>query len=139
MSKWSEKYRAWAYKTMQGRYGPDSFGTFLFILALILDLIGAFARPAALVLYLIAWACLIFEIYRFYSKNIVKRSLENQKYRDATAVFRRGFKAAKSNSKDKTYKYFLCPKCHQTIRVPRGHGKVTITCPKCGETFTRRS
>ena len=33
----------------------------------------------------------------------------------------------------KQYKFFKCPMCKQEVRVPRGHGKICITCPKCRE------
>ncbi len=32
-----------------------------------------------------------------------------------------------------------CPKCGITTRVPKGKGKIRITCPKCGEIFQRKS
>ena len=39
----------------------------------------------------------------------------------------------------KIYKFYKCPMCKQEGRVPRGHGKICITCPKCREEFIRRS
>ena len=33
---------------------------------------------------------------------------------------------------DKEHKYFTCPNCKTVCRVPRGKGKIVITCPKCG-------
>ncbi len=36
---------------------------------------------------------------------------------------------------DPAYNYFTCPKCRCALRVPKGKGKIQITCPKCGEKF----
>jgi len=37
------------------------------------------------------------------------------------------------------YRFYKCPTCKQEVRVPKGHGKIEITCPKCREKFIRRS
>ncbi len=37
------------------------------------------------------------------------------------------------------YKYFNCPNCNQKVRVPKGKGKIEITCPKCRTTFIRKT
>lgn len=39
----------------------------------------------------------------------------------------------------KIYKFFDCPQCKQKVRVPKGKGKICITCPKCRMEFVRRS
>ena len=39
----------------------------------------------------------------------------------------------------KVYRYFKCPHCRQSIRVPRGRGRISITCPKCGTSFIKKS
>lgn len=124
------------YHFMQGRYGPDDFGKFLLISGIILDLISLFVLP---MLSLISLALLIWEIFRFTSRNRVKRSLENDRYRNLAAFWRRSFKALKMRIKDRNNHYYLCPECHQIIRIPKGHGKIEITCPKCGKVFTKRS
>ena len=41
--------------------------------------------------------------------------------------------------KDREHRYFDCAKCRQLVRVPRGKGKIMITCPKCKEKFQRKS
>ena len=32
-----------------------------------------------------------------------------------------------------------CPKCKQQVRVPRGKGKIAITCPQCREKFIKKT
>ena len=33
------------------------------------------------------------------------------------------------------YQYFFCSKCRQKLRVPKGKGKIEITCPVCRNQF----
>ena len=125
---------------MQGRYGmygQDDLSSFLLILALILDIVGVFTHHILIVW--ISMALLVWLMFRLYSKNIVKRSQENVRFREATAGIRHIWRAFGKNRKDKDHKYFVCPTCGQLVRVPRGRGKIEITCPKCGKTFTRKS
>lgn len=39
----------------------------------------------------------------------------------------------------KAYKYFFCPQCTRRLRVPRGKGKVRVTCTTCGNVFEIKS
>ena len=82
---------------------------------------------------------MILVVSRALSRNRVKRSAENRIFRERTVVPRRLFKAWSMGRKDKAHRYYLCPKCHQICRVPRGRGEVNVHCPKCGMEFTRRS
>ncbi|MBO7290333.1 MAG: hypothetical protein J6U62_02605, partial [Bacteroidaceae bacterium] len=41
--------------------------------------------------------------------------------------------------KDRSHRYFRCPNCKQTVRVPKGQGKINIRCPKCGESFIKKT
>ena len=34
---------------------------------------------------------------------------------------------------------FVCPTCKQKLRVPRGKGKISITCPKCATSFIKKT
>ena len=38
-----------------------------------------------------------------------------------------------------TYRFYKCPQCKQTVRVPKGRGKICITCPKCKTEFIKKS
>ncbi len=122
---------------MQGRYGYDKLSSFLLILAAVLEIAGTIGRLTWSVL--LAEGLLIYIIYRSLSKNIVRRSSENAAFLEHTRKIRRQFLVLEKNVKDKEHRYSLCPGCGQMVRVPRHHGKVEITCPKCGRTFTGRS
>ncbi len=40
---------------------------------------------------------------------------------------------------DVKYKVFKCPNCKQKVRVPKGHGKIEITCPRCRANFIKHT
>jgi ribosomal protein L37AE/L43A len=67
-------------------------------------------------------------IFRTLSRNTYKRYQENRK-----------FLALQQRIKDRDHRYFSCPRCKQTVRVPRGKGKIAISCPKCKEKFIKKT
>lgn len=126
------------YRFMQGRYGSDKLNNFLLIFALILMLLNLFFIKNAY-LSTIVWVILMYNIFRTYSRNIYKRRAENDKFLEYTKPIRQRINIIKSNKNDLEHKYYLCPNCKQTVRVPKGRGKITITCPKCQNKFDRKS
>ena len=126
------------YRFMQGRYGVDQFSKFLTLVGIILfvlsKLMGGF------IFYFIGLALILYAYFRMFSKNIAKRYGENQKYlfyKDKVKFF---FNKEKSKIQGrKTHRIFKCPSCKQKVRVPKGKGKIEITCPKCRTKFIKRS
>ena len=121
----------WFRNMMIGRYGSDQLNTYLLVGGIVLMLIGAlFGRRSVLasLCSLLSYVPLIWCIFRMYSKNIEARRRENQ----AVLNFI-------SRKKDREHRYYHCPRCHQTVRVPRGRGKINIRCPKCGTQFIKKS
>lgn len=50
------------------------------------------------------------------------------------------FDNLKANIEEKRkYKILKCPKCGQKLRLPRGKGKVVVTCKKCLNEFRAKS
>ena len=39
----------------------------------------------------------------------------------------------------KTHRYFRCPQCRATVRVPKGKGQIRITCPHCKHQFIKKT
>jgi predicted RNA-binding Zn-ribbon protein involved in translation (DUF1610 family) len=78
--------------------------------------------------------------FRIFSRKTAKRYAENMayfKYRNKVVSF---FNRKKARfDQRKTYRFFRCPRCGVTARVPKGKGKIKITCPKCGNSFVRKS
>ena len=115
---------------MAGRYGVDELSKFLNIVLLVLLVMSIFIRSG--ILYLLALGILIYSYFRMFSRNISKRYEENQKFvnfRYRNVVKWNNFK--KRFAQRKEYRFYHCPQCKQTVRVPRGRGKICITCPKC--------
>ena len=115
---------------MSGRYGTDKLNMVILAVGVVLSLISAFIQNAYvnLVLTFLAYLLLFWAIYRSMSRNTYARYEENRK-------FLRFF----DRIKDRDHRYFDCPRCRQNVRVPRGKGKIAITCPKCGERFVKKT
>ncbi len=123
------RVKAALVRFMQGRYGTDQLNTLILIVGVILCIVSILVpAPINLVMTTLAYVCMIWAIFRSFSRNTYKRYLENRKY----LSFR-------ERLRDREHKYFNCPRCRQPVRVPKGKGKISITCPKCKEKFIRKS
>lgn len=128
----------WFRNFMQGRNGSDQLNLFLVVCAFALWIVEIFVPSLAL--SIIVWALLIWSIVRMFSRNVTARRNENYKF--CTWLYRvRGFfHGLPARLEDaRSHKRFRCPNCHQKVRVPRGVGRVKVTCPRCGEKFERRT
>lgn len=122
---------------MWGRYGTDRFNQFLMVCAVLLLMVSFLGGK---VFYLLATAVMAYAYFRMFSRNISRRALENQRYlRQEMKV--RGFFAGKKKelAQRRDFHIYRCPRCRQRIRVPRGKGKIAITCRKCGNEFIKKS
>ena len=118
-------------KFLQGRYGVDVLGRDLLILSIVIMVINIFVKNN--ILGLIPSVISIYVIFRTLSKNYPKRYNENRVY----ALFKQRIK---TNTLDrKKFRYFTCKECKQKVRVPRGRGKITITCPRCNHKFDKKT
>ena len=125
------------YRFMMGRYGNDKLNQFLMILALAFFVLSMFRIPFV---YLLGIICLIYAYFRMFSRNTYKRSLENNRYLQKVYKVKQVFATWKRDMKQrKTHHIYRCPSCKQKIRIPRGKGKIEVRCPKCGQTFIKRS
>ena len=124
------KMKTGLQRFMQGRYGTDKLNTMILIVGLVLCVVSMF-MPAGwpvLLMTLLSYGCCATVIFRSFSRNTYKRYRENRKYLQLLQKI-----------KDKDHKYFSCPRCRQPVRVPKGKGKISITCPKCGEKFIKKT
>lgn len=113
---------------MQGRYGTDKLNTAILVAGVICCVLAMLIPVIGALLTLLSYVLMGWAIFRMLSRNTYKRYQENRKYLRLVERF-----------KDRDHKYFDCPRCRQPVRVPRGKGKISITCPKCGEKFIRKS
>ncbi|KJS82228.1 MAG: Zn-finger containing protein [Peptococcaceae bacterium BICA1-8] len=128
----------WLKKFMMERYGVDQLSMALVIVSVLLALIAQFtSRPLiAFISYIPLGIC----IYRMLSKNIAKRSMENYKFFMLISPLYSWFKKTQSRIKTlKTHRYFRCPNCKVTLRLPKGKGEIIITCPKCKNKFEKET
>lgn len=126
---------------MSGRYGGDAFSNFLSLAALVVVVLGLFVPGLfGMLLGWLGWAVLIYSYYRIFSRNIPKRAAENRWFLAQRYAVQQRFAGARTRfAQRKVYRYFRCPRCRQQLRVPRGRGRISITCPKCGTSFIKKS
>lgn len=120
--------KAGMQRFMTGRYGTDKLNLTILAVGVVLCLLSVLIPPAALVLTVISYGLLGWAIFRSLSRNTYKRYQENRKY----LMFI-------DRIKDRQHRYYECPRCRQTVRVPKGKGKIAISCPKCKEKFIKKT
>lgn len=127
---------------MQGRYGNDEFNRFLSWVAiafLIASLFGRLWTPL-MFFYIPGILILAYTIFRSLSKNLYARSKERDFYVKVKGKIAGFFRLQKRRWRERnTSRFFTCPKCRATVRVPVGRGRIEITCPKCREKFVKRT
>lgn len=125
------KLRAFFY----GRNGFDDLAKHMLIAALVVFLIYGFCPQGIVkfILSLISYALMGYSYFRILSKNIYKRVEENRQYLGAIKMTKTRWEQRK------THKFFRCPKCKTWLRLPKGRGKITITCVKCSNKFDKRT
>ena len=121
---------AWLRNFMAGRYGSDKLNMFILGSGVAVCLVSLLIRVPAvnLAATLISYGLMFWAIFRCLSRNTYKRYQENRKFMQIV-----------DRLKDRQHRYFDCPKCRQTVRVPRGKGKISITCPRCREKFVKKT
>lgn len=123
---------------MIGRYGVDALGRFLLGAVVVLWAINLFVNSK--ILYSWALLLMVYAYFRMFSRNTTKRYQENVKFLQIKNKVVARFKSEKSQLKQrKTHHIYRCPTCKQKIRIPRGKGRICITCPKCKTEFTKVS
>ena len=122
------KLRTALQRFMAGRYGTDRLNMAILCAGLAFSLLASLLPGAILKLTCttVSYVLMFFAIFRTLSRNIYKRYEENRKF---MLFFQK--------IKDKDHRYYNCPRCHQQVRVPKGKGKISITCPKCREKFIK--
>ena len=126
---------------MAGRNGNDQLNLFLYAADAILLIAATLVRgQAGRWMWLAVLILLGYIYFRMFSKNLTKRREENGKYLRVRYSIQAGLKIRREKwVQRKDYKFFTCPSCKTTLRVPRGHGKIKIVCRKCGSSFEGKS
>lgn len=112
---------------MYGRNGVDTLSWVLMIASVIVNFLVSLTGIAVLTFF--SYFLMIYALFRVFSRNLERRQAENLRF---TQFFSR-LKGRKS------YRYFSCPACKTMVRVPKGKGKIRITCPSCREAFVKKT
>ena len=128
--RFTGKLGAGMRRFMMGRYGSDKLNmTILWVGvgACVLSMLPLFPM-VKIILCLLSYVLMFWAIFRAFSRNTYRRYRENRRYLRFL-----------ERIKDRKHKHFDCPRCKQPVRVPRGKGKISITCPKCKEKFIKKT
>ena len=130
MSGFFYKIKMALKRFMMGRYGTDKLNMAILGVGLVLCVV-VMLNPFPILdaaLTAVSYGLMFWAIFRILSRNTYKRYQENKRYLRFLEKI-----------KDKEHRYFDCPRCSQPVRVPRGKGKIAITCPKCKEKFIKKT
>ena len=125
-------------RMLYGRNGPDTVYNVCIWAAFVIALVNIFLRIWPLeIVYLLLFG---YAIFRFLSRNVVRRRAENEAFRRFFArVFAlpiRAFARWRRKSSDRAHVYKRCPGCKSQLRFPREKGEHTVRCPRCGNSFS---
>ncbi len=77
---------------------------------------------------------------RMVSRNLPRRLEENRRFLAFTGRLRDGQASRRAHAEQRrAYKIFKCPSCGTKLRVPRGKGRIKVTCRQCGAVFEEKS
>ena len=114
------------YEFMRGRYGADSLSALIVLVSFALLLVVSCFNiwwlsffPLALVFY---------AAFRILSKNIAARERENAFILNIKQTL---FSSKKAEKTSDTHVFAKCPVCNAKLRLPKGKGEFSITCPSC--------
>lgn len=127
----------WFRNFMMGRYGADQFSIALLIFYMILSLTARLCGWWWLSLILLLLP--LYLIWRMLSRNYEARRKENEAFLRVWHPIKKRLKNWKARLSDRTHKYYRCPACAATLRVPKGKGKISICCPRCGKEFIKKT
>lgn len=119
---------------MYGRYGNDQLNRALCVLILVLYLLSlplGLIPVVGRVLHFLNTFLWFVVLLRMLSRNIQRRRGENEWFLSLVGPAKQALRNFKMRHQDKEHKYFTCKNCATVCRVPRGRGKIIITCPKC--------
>lgn len=117
---------------MIGRNGFDNFGRGMLFLAM--ALIFADIIVPGRILRTVGLLAMFYSYYRAFSRNVIQRRRENEWYISCVQMPLRSH----MNRDRKNYRYFKCPSCGQTLRAPKGRGRIRVTCSSCHNVFEKK-
>lgn len=133
-------------------YGMDALSCGCILLSLMINLAAMLSARAGhpwkegwtFIVFIPLFICLL----RYFSTNRLRRRAENEWFvrrleklftRKPKAEYGQNYRMEGKVEDKQAYKFFKCPSCRQRIRIPKGKGRIEITCPRCGERFIKKS
>lgn len=138
MKKWFEKLGYKMQQWMQGRYGNDELNVTLCYFGLVFLILSLFSPTrflGILAIALMLWTCI-----RCFSKDIIARRIERDAYLRFADSIQSWTRLQADKWRDrKSYRYFRCEECKMVLRVPKGKGKIRVTCPHCHHESSKKT
>lgn len=122
---------------LYGRYGNDLFNSFLVGLALALAIMNIFVNSSWI--FYLSYGLMLYSLFRSFSRNYQKRRQELNQFLKISLPIREWLRMVGLQLKNRDFRYYRCRQCRQLTRVPKGRGKIVITCPRCGNKFSKRT
>lgn len=156
MSYEPKKKRRLAF--MEGRYGYDTLGRFLYTLGLLFGALAVVEIRSGMeklsdVFFVVALFFVFFQTMRMFSKSLEQRGREFEVYDRCRRTLGYPFYSLKCRIKklprmplaqyrvqgSKNLRLLICPRCRQEIPVKPGQGKISVKCPQCGKLMQTKS
>ncbi len=145
MGNFMYKIRCSISRFMYGRNGTDHLGMatlFVYVFLMLLQSIVMLVFPneiVATIFSILIYVLCFMMLFRIFSKNLEKRRAENAKFLNWWMPKQNALTAWRNRRRDKEHRYFKCANCGAYCRVPKGKGKIEITCPRCRGTISGKS
>lgn len=144
LKKYITMLRADMKEAMERRCGLDELNNFIMLVGFIFVLIALFTSNWICIL--IGAIFIVLCYVRVFSKKLERRQKENavyMSYMGGVVAFvnycKLCVKMRFKTMQDTEYYYFVCSTCHQIVRLPKGKNKISVRCPKCSQTFIKRT
>lgn len=123
---------------MMGRYGVDALSKTAILLSIALVFLSSLLSFP--LLYFIGTLLSLWALLRIFSKNFEKRRKELERYNRTVQKITKKIKFYKElHQMKKTHRLYKCKNCKTILRVPKGVGKIKITCAKCKTTMIKKA
>ena len=126
---------------MYGRYGSDMLNLFLLVAGLLFYFLGLIIPLSLLatLFRLLSFVAVGLTAFRMLSRDYGRRREENDRFVQFVSPMVQSLQRRRAQRRDKDHAYFRCPSCGQTLRVPRGKNRITITCRNSGTDFQKKT
>lgn len=136
-----------------GRYGFDPLGRLLLtggLVCLFVDFVFRYILgPYTWIPRLLGYLLLAYMLFRLLSRNLPARQGEARRFQfflqrtsQSRGRLRQTWPRLKNGEwwrEHRQYKFVRCPYCSARLRLPRGKGKLVITCPRCQHKMAGKS